>query len=80
MADSQLFNNSELKTMLEENNIGMPFLVARQAIDYEGEYKQLLPCEWCQESHMSDGDHSHARNAATCDGFRQLVSLIGKGA
>ena len=58
------------------NNLRIQYpAVARQAIDHEDEHNQLLPGEWRQGSQMTDGDHVHARNAATYTGFRQMDYL-----
>ncbi|CAC5391822.1 unnamed protein product [Mytilus coruscus] len=47
-----------------------PF-IARQTIDHEDAYNQLQPGEWRQGRQMTDGDHTHGRNAVTSAGVRQ---------
>ncbi|CAC5384292.1 unnamed protein product [Mytilus coruscus] len=45
--------------------------IVRQVIDHEDKHNQLHPSERRQGRQMSDGDHTHGRNAVTSAGVRQ---------
>lgn len=50
--------------------------IASQTIDHEDAYNELQPGEWRQGKQLTDGDHTHGRNAVTSACVRQRDYLL----